>query len=107
MKSADGDFQIPLRRSNISGRVVTFKGLLDAVGEVILTPIVNDVAKPPKKESFFLRYHGDPPPDPLAPFTEAQVTDLLASITRQTGLTFTKETRPVKTLVIERDVLEK
>ena len=100
---ADGDFQIPLRRSNIAANVVTFPKFLHEIGEVILTPIVNEVSAPPKKESFFLRYSGDPPQDFLAPFTEVQVKSLLASISKQTGLTFIKENPPVMTLVMERD----
>ena len=97
--------EIPLRRSNTSMSVVTFPGLLHAVGEVILFPIVDEVTEKPKKENFILRYHGQFPINPFAPFDQAQTENLLASLSTQTGLTFKKETRPVLTLSLERDPL--
>ena len=102
-KKADGDFQIPLRRTNVAASVGTYQEFLHAIGEVLLTPIVDEATVRPAKESLFWYYHGDPPMDYLARFDEARVNELLASIAKQTGLTFSKEVRPVPTLFIERD----
>ena len=96
--------EIPLRRSNTTMSVVTFPRLLHAVGEVILFPIVDEVAEKPKNENFILRYQGQFPANALAPFSEAQTESFLDSLSKQTGLTFEKDTRPVTTLILERDL---
>jgi hypothetical protein len=101
-KNADGTFQIPLRRGDTTMSVGTYQDFLHTVGEIILTPIVDEAEVRPAKESLFWSLHGAMPKDALAPFDEAQVNKLLESIAKQTGLTFTKEVRLVPTLFIER-----
>ncbi len=102
-KNSDGFFHIPLRRDDTSMSVGTYEDFLHTIGEIILTPIVDEATVPPAKESLFWSLHGDMPKDALAPFDDEQVNELLASITKQTGLTFTKEVRVVPTLFIVRD----
>jgi hypothetical protein len=105
----DDYFDLPLRRTNISDRNGSYRDFLQSIGEVILTPIVDETETPTTKHDgwdyrdYVWSYGGKSPTNLLAPFDDVEVDGFLASITKQTGLTFSKETRPVKTLFIERD----
>jgi len=98
---ADGEFEIPARRSEISASVGSYQAFLEAVGEVLMVPIVDEATEKPDKPDLFWRYSGEliAGNQPLDAETRQMV---LEAITRQTGLTFTEDVRPVKTLVIER-----
>ena len=101
---ADGSFQIPARRSRISGSVANgFDEFLEQVGEVLMMPIVDEITTRPAKQAFFTRFHGKPRRDlrkRLDIDTEKQVIDALSE---QTGLTLTEDVRPVQILFIARD----
>jgi beta-lactamase regulating signal transducer with metallopeptidase domain len=88
--------------NNVSGGgAAGFREFLDWVGQWIGTPIVSELKSPPQSDlSFFA--HGR---SPFTKETEAEDHDaklVLANITAQTGLSFRKETRPVKILFISR-----
>ena len=74
---------------------------LKALGRWIKTPIINEVEKGPANEISY-RYHE------RSPFTDQMQKEdhdaqaVLGNITRQTGLTFTKEDREVKILFATR-----
>ncbi len=103
-EQADGSFQIPARRTDITGSVARgFDELLEQVGEVLMMPIVDEIASRPTKESFFSRFHGKRVRDikqRLDVQTEERVID---AVSQQTGLTFTEDTRPVQILFVTRD----
>ena len=101
---ADGSFQIPARRSRISASVADgFHEFLEQVGELLMMPIVDEIASRPAKKSFFTRFHGKPVRNvkkQLDVDTEKRVID---AVSQQTGLTFTEDTRPVQILFLTRD----
>jgi hypothetical protein len=98
---ADGMFQIPGRRTNISYSVGSYDEFLHAMGQLVLTPLVDEAEARPDKESFFWHYHGAVPPALLERFDDKTTSAILASITQQTGLTFHPENRRVTTLHIQ------
>jgi hypothetical protein len=100
---ADGVFQIPGRRTNSSYSVGSYQKFLHAIGQLVMTPVIDEADQRPTKESFFWHYHGAIPRGVLEPFDEKTTGAILASVTEQTGLTFHKENRRVTTLHIERE----
>jgi hypothetical protein len=101
-EKADGMFQLPGRRTNISHSVGSYSEFLHAIGQLILTPVIDEADQPPTKESFFWHHHGAIPRGVLEPFDEKTTGTILASVTEQTRLTFHKENRRVTTLHMER-----
>jgi hypothetical protein len=101
--TADGMFQIPGRRTNISLSVGSYRKFLSAMGQLILTPVIDEADQPPTKESLFWQYHGAIPRGVLEPFDDKTEGTILASISAQTGLTFHKEKRRVTALRMERE----
>jgi hypothetical protein len=72
-------------------------------GRWIDAPIVNEVTEPPQRLTW--RLHGQLGHSSFVPSTKNEDHDpalVLANIERQTGLHFAKESRPVKTLFVER-----
>jgi beta-lactamase regulating signal transducer with metallopeptidase domain len=80
-----------------------FNEFLKWAGRWIDAPIVNEVAEPPQRLTWRLHGHGGH--SSFVPSTKNEDHDpalVLANIERQTGLHFAKESRPVKTLFVER-----
>ncbi len=97
-----GYFLFPVLRSNSlhfasSG---SYPRLLQAIGEVVGLPIVNELSKLPDTQSFLWKYQGKVVSghDPLDPTLEKTFLD---SLSKQTGLEFVKEKRLVHKLFIK------
>ncbi len=102
-EKADGDFWVPARRRKYSGRVVhSFDEFLDVWGEVLLTPIVDEVSKHPNKTDFFLRFSDKAVEELTEPLATATEKDVIMHFTKQTGLVLKKETRPIQVLFVRR-----
>jgi beta-lactamase regulating signal transducer with metallopeptidase domain len=85
----------------------TFGEFLNWVGRWIDAPIVSDVAAPPGRVHWTLHGRGITFGRPTSK-TQREAHDpalVLHNVEMQTGLHFTKETRPVKMLVVERKPL--
>jgi hypothetical protein len=98
---AEGMFEIPARRSSISASVGRPDEFLQAIGEVLMLPVVNEAKKHPAKESFFWRYTEDQPVaghDRLDSEIEKRV---LKSLGEQLGYEFSIEPREVRLLSIQ------
>lgn len=102
-EKADGEFWVPVRRRKYTGSVVhSFNEFLGVWGEVLLTPIVDEVSKHPNKTGFFLRF-GDKAVENLTePLATATEKDVIMHFTKQTGLVLKKETRPIQILFVSR-----
>ena len=83
-----------------------FNTFLKWLGRWIKTPLVNEVQAGPQRE---LTWRLNKP----SPFTDQQMKEatdpdlVLPNITKQTGLTFSKETRTIKILFVNKDQVEK
>jgi hypothetical protein len=100
---ADGTFFYPARRGSTIQSVGRFDQMLEDVGELLLTPIVDEVAAPPKKSDFFWSFPRKPLFNSREPLDAATATVVRDSFTKQTGLELTDEIRPVKILFITRE----
>jgi hypothetical protein len=92
---------MPARRALYTASVAQdFAEFLEMVGEVLLTPIIDELDEPSTAKAYFVgfdRVRSAELLDPLDAATEARV---IAELADQTGLSFTLETRPVEMLVI-------
>lgn len=98
---AEGMFEIPTRRSDISARAGRPDEFIESIGEVLMLPVVNEAKTHPTKQGFFWRYTEDPPVvghDRLAAELEQRVLD---SLHEQLGYDFKIEPRDVRLLSIE------
>ena len=98
---ADGTFEIPARRSDISASVGTYEKLLQAIGEVLMLPVVDEATLRPTKPDFIWSHTGNPNlgQERLTPADEERV---LKSLSEQMGYDFKIEPREVKLLSIEQ-----
>jgi hypothetical protein len=103
-EQADGSFQIPARRTGVSGSVAHgFDELLEQVGEVLMVPIVDEITSRPTKNDFFSRFSGKPVRDIKQRLDVATEKRVLEAMSEQTGLTFTEDIRPVQILFVTRE----
>jgi hypothetical protein len=100
---ADGTFQVPGRRTDVSYSAGSYREFLQSIGQLVLTPIIDEADTRPTKESFFWHYYGAVPPALLKPFDEKTTITILESIAKQTGFKFEKSKRRVPTLFIQRE----
>jgi hypothetical protein len=98
---ADGMFEIPARRSNISASVGRPDEFLQAIGEVLMLPVVNEPKTHPAKESFFWRYTEDQPVVGHERLDSKREQRVLESLHEQLGYDFTIEPREVRLLSIQ------
>jgi hypothetical protein len=103
---ADGTFFFPARRGLTTGSVGNFRALLEDVGELLLTPIVDEVASRPTKQDFFWNFPRTPHVEFLTPLGEADRNQVIAAFEKQTGLALTPEEREVEMLVITSGATE-
>lgn len=98
---AAATIRLPARRTTTTGTVAqTFDEFLEKIGEVLMTPVVDELDERPTARGYFLMLDGPQAAglfDPLPAETEEQV---IAALAEQTGLTFTLGTRPVEMLFI-------
>ncbi len=99
--NADGMYQFPARRNRITGSVGSFEKFLECIGELLLMPIVDEIETRPTKRSYFWGFPNDPFVEDQTPLDAAMSDAVIAALAKQTGLTLTKESRPVQILVIE------
>jgi hypothetical protein len=99
---AEGMYQIPARRDAVIASVGTFSELLEDVGELLLMPIVDEIATPPKKRDHFWQFADKPAVEGREPLDDATFSALIEALAQQTGLEITRETRPVSILFIDR-----
>ena len=97
---ADGTFQFPVRRSSTTGAVGSFPQFLQAIGEVVGLPTVDEIDEHPTKQDFFWRY-SDNFIAANETLEQQQEKDVLDSISKQTGFELVKEKRPVYKLIIK------
>jgi hypothetical protein len=97
---ADGTFEIPARRSDISAAVGTHEKILQAIGEVLMLPVIEEATLKPTKSDFVWSYTGTPitGSERLKPAIEERV---LKSLSEQLGYEFRIEPREVKVLSIQ------
>jgi hypothetical protein len=96
---ADGEFWVPARRRKYTGTVVHgFDEFLAVWGEVLLTPIIEEVSKRPSKTDFFLKFGDKAVEHIAAPLPPAIEEDVVAHFTKQTGLALKKSTRSLQIL---------
>jgi hypothetical protein len=88
-----------------SGSFISYAELLELIGEFLKVPLVDEVTTRPTKRQMMLNIYG-PPRGEARPLDQATIDSALASLTAQTGYTFSKEERPVKMLFIKRGVRE-
>jgi beta-lactamase regulating signal transducer with metallopeptidase domain len=84
----------------VGGSAGTFPTFLDWLGNWIGTPIVFDVKEPPKGELSWLMHGRWDDREIRAEDRDPKL--VLANITAQTGLSFRKDTRPVRILFVSR-----
>ena len=100
---ADGDFWVPARRRKYTGTVAnSFEEFLSIWGEVLLTPIIDEVGTRPTKSGFFLNFANKPVVKLAQPLPAATEQDVVRHFTDQTGLVLKKESRPIQVLFIEQ-----
>ena len=87
--------------SGAGGGTGHFREFLDWVGDWIETPIVSEVKDPPASELSW-QLHARSPSTPQMHDEDHDPELVLSHLTDQTGLTFSKELRPVKILFVER-----
>ena len=78
----------------------SLESLLERLSHSIDRPVLNDVARPPKNELIVddnVRRTSEPPKR-----TEWDEATLLKHLSKQTGLTFTEKTRPVRVLHVQQ-----
>jgi hypothetical protein len=76
--------------------------LLERIGAFLNVPLVDESTTRSTKRQTFLRTYVPRSSDERMPLDQATIDAILASLTTQTGYTFTKEERPVKFLFIKR-----
>lgn len=103
---AEGEFWVPARRRKHTGSVVqTFDTFLSVWGEVLLTPIVDQVGRRPINDDFFLRLSSDALVPLVQPLTPEQHAKVVQSFCDQTGLELKESRRQVPVVrVILRDM---
>ena len=102
-EKADGEFLIQPRRRKYSLCLVnSFDEFLGVWGEVLFTPIVDEVSKRPSKTDFFFRFGDKAVGDLTEPLAKATEKDVIMHFTKQTGLVLKKETRPIQILFVRR-----
>jgi hypothetical protein len=106
---AEGRIEIYAREFDPNGEGPSgagiFPSFLESVGEWIGRPIVNEVESPPKQVAW---HHTER--DPSTEQTRREDRDeamVLKHLQEQTGLTFTREKRPMRILFVERPRSEK
>lgn len=101
-RRADGVFQIPIQRANLGAGAAynSYQEMLQALGEVLGRPVVDEATKHPARPAFYFHYSGDviPPHQPLSPEMEDK---LIETLSKQTGLQFTKQKRSVFKLFVK------
>lgn len=98
-KVADGEFVIPVRRSQTALCVLRgFDNFLGAWAEVLGSPIVDQVKTRPIHDEFFVRYPNDKPLPQLAPLSTDAEAEVLKHFSEQTGLELTKALRQVEVI---------
>lgn len=90
----------PTSDSEAGGSWGDFDTFLDWLGDWIGEPIVSDLAAPPEGR-FSWRLHERSPATDQTRAEDHDAKLVLPNITAQTGLTFTLEQRPVRTLFVE------
>jgi hypothetical protein len=88
-----------------SGSFVSYLEVLELIGDFLKVPLVDETTMRPGKRQIMLNIYGPPRGQPM-PSDPATIDAVLASLTTQTGYTFTKEERPVKVLFIKHGVRE-
>jgi hypothetical protein len=89
----------------VSGTFTSFPDLLERIGEFLKVPFVDETATQPTKRQINLNIYG-PPRGETKPLDQETIDAVLASLTAQTGYTFTKDERMVRVLFIKRGIRE-
>ena len=96
----DGVFQFPVQRDGITMQVGTHAEMLQAIGESLMLPVVDEADERAKKTQFIWRFEGM-----IAQGQERlkadQETGVLQTLHAQLGYNFKIEPRKVKVLSIE------
>jgi hypothetical protein len=97
----DGVFQFAVQRGNITMQVGTHAEMLQAIGESLMLPVVDEATERAKKPQFIWRFEGFKPSgkERLKSNEEAGV---LQALHAQLGYDFKIEPRKVKVLSIEQ-----
>jgi hypothetical protein len=101
-KIADSFF-FPARRDETIGSVGRFNELLEDVGELLLTPIVDEITARPAKPDFFWKFPRKPHVKSRTPLDPKMAAEVRGAFIRQTGLKLSEEIRPVDVLFITRE----
>jgi len=78
----------------------TFPEFLELVGELLLTPVFDEVTNQPRAKAFFVMFDGPPAGGLLHPLDAEIEAQAVAAFEEQTGLSLTLESRPVEMLFI-------
>jgi hypothetical protein len=100
-RQADGWFEIPVRRSEITGSAGRYDELLQAIGEALMLPVIDEATERPTKSGFFWQY---PDEQKGADYRRLDAEDeqrVLESLHEQLGYDFAIEPREVRLLSIE------
>jgi hypothetical protein len=87
--------------SGAGGGFGEFDEFLNWLGRWVGTPIVTEVDAPPKNKLTW-RLHERSPSTDRTRNQDHDAILVLGNVTRQTGITFSKEERPVRILFVER-----
>jgi hypothetical protein len=99
-KTVDGTFEFSGHRNEIVGTIGNYESLLQALGELLMLPIVDESTVRPTKRQLIWEFTGNEitGDDRLPPAEEAR---LIESLHKQLGYDFKIEPRKVKMLSIE------
>jgi hypothetical protein len=102
---APDDIKLIAGNRSLSGAFPSFPEMLEQIGEFLRIPLVDETTTKTTKRQVQLSIFG-PATAEAKPLDQATIDAALASLTTQTGYTFTKEERPVKMLFIKRGIRE-
>jgi hypothetical protein len=96
----DGVFQFGVQRGNITMQAGTHAEMLQAIGESLMLPVVDEATERAKKPQFIWRFEGFRPSGNER-LTSDEETGVLEALHAQLGYDFKIEPRKVKVLAIE------